>query len=145
MKSFSPERSIVIIFNNIYVVYKFIQNWIILFFTYKCHWNISLYYIIQKYYHILIIHKNIFLLVIYNERNSYQDISKIAGRYIDNIKNTSIIINNYLCKGKFIVFDLSKPKDDSLAIWLRFNILLNLQKEIKVKQKYREKSILVNL
>ena len=51
-----------------------------------------------------------------------------------------MIINSYLRKGEFIVFDLDKPKDNPLAIRLRFDTLLNLQKEIEMKQKHREKS-----
>jgi len=59
-------------------------------------------------------------------------VSKIAGHYTDDIKNASMVINSYLCKGEFIVFDLDRPEDDSLAIRLRFDMLLNLQKEIEL-------------
>ncbi len=42
------------------------------------------------------------------------------------------------------MFDLDKPKDDPFAIWLRFDILLNLQKEIEIRQKYKKKNTLTN-
>ena len=76
----------------------------------------------------------------YNGGGSQQDVSKIAGRYTDNVKNASMVINSYLRRGKFIVFDLIRPEDDPLAIRLRFDTPLNLQKEIKARQKRREKS-----
>jgi hypothetical protein len=71
-------------------------------------------------------------------------VSKIAGRYTDDVKNASMVINSYLWKGKFIVFDLDKPEDDPLAIRLRFDTPLNLQKEIEARQKRREKSASAN-
>ncbi|CAG8642525.1 1193_t:CDS:2, partial [Dentiscutata heterogama] len=69
-----------------------------------------------------------------------KDVSKIAGRYTDDVKGASMVINSYLRKGEFVVFDLSRPEDDPLAIQLRFDTLLNLQKEIEARQKYKEKS-----
>jgi len=55
-----------------------------------------------------------------------------------------MVINSYLQKNKFIVFDLTKPEDDPLAIRLRFDTSLNLQKEIEVRQKRKEKNTLAN-
>ncbi|GES76686.1 hypothetical protein RCL_jg17326.t1 [Rhizophagus clarus] len=75
----------------------------------------------------------------FNGGNSYQDVIKIAGHYTDDVKNASMIINSYLRKGEFIVFDLIRPEDDPLAICLRFNTPLNLQKEIKARQKCKKK------
>ncbi|RIA96327.1 hypothetical protein C1645_815496 [Glomus cerebriforme] len=49
-----------------------------------------------------------------------------------SIQDVSMVINSYLHKEEFIVFDLLRPKDDSLAIRLRFDIPLNLQKEIEM-------------
>ena len=76
----------------------------------------------------------------FNGGSSYQDVSKIAGRYTDDIKNASMVINSYLRKGEFVVFDLIRPEDDLLAIRLRFDIPLNLQREIEVRQKRKKKS-----
>ncbi|CAG8716651.1 20455_t:CDS:2 [Cetraspora pellucida] len=73
---------------------------------------------------------------------SYEDVSKIIRRYTDDVKNASMVINSYLRKGKFIVFDLDRPEDDLLAIWLRFDTLLDLQKEIELWQKHKIKNIL---
>ena len=70
--------------------------------------------------------------------------SKIVGRYADDVKGASMVINSYLRKGEFVVFDLTRPEDDPLAIRLRFNTPLNLQKEIKARQKRKEKSVPTN-
>jgi len=55
-----------------------------------------------------------------------------------------MVINSYLRKGEFVVFDLTRPEDDLLAIRLRFDTPLNLQKEIMVRQKRKEKSASAN-
>ncbi|CAG8509594.1 6744_t:CDS:1, partial [Dentiscutata heterogama] len=62
--------------------------------------------------------KNANYLVLFNSGSLYKDVSKIIHRYTDDIKNASMVINSYLRKGKFIVFDLDRPEDDPLAIWL---------------------------
>ncbi|PKK42126.1 hypothetical protein RhiirC2_804582 [Rhizophagus irregularis] len=118
-----------------------IQNRIIPFFTYGRHQNISPCYVTQKYHHVpMIIHKNISFLVIYNAGSNFQDISKIIGRYTDDVKDASMVINNYLQRGEFIVFDFSRPEDDLLAIRLKFDTPLNLQKEMEARQKRKEKN-----
>jgi len=59
--------------------------------------------------------------------------SKIVIQYTDDVKSASMVINSYLRKGEFIVFDLTRPEDDPLAIRLRFDTSLNLQKKIEVR------------
>jgi hypothetical protein len=83
----------------------------------------------------MIIRENISHLVMFNGGSSYQDVSKITGHYTDDVKNASMVINSYLRKGEFVVFDLTRPEDDPLAIRLRFDTPLNLQKEIEARQK----------
>ncbi len=82
--------------------------------------------------------------MIFNGGGSYQDMSRIADHYTDDVKNASMVINSYLRRGEFIVFDLTRPEDDPLAIRLRFDTPLNLQKEIKARQKCKKKSALAN-
>ena len=43
-------------------------------------------------------------------------------------------IHDYLRKGEFIVFDLTRSEDDPLAIRLRFDTPLDLQKGVKKKK-----------
>ncbi|GBC39162.2 hypothetical protein GLOIN_2v1830120 [Rhizophagus irregularis DAOM 181602=DAOM 197198] len=83
-------------------------------------------------------------IVLFNSGSSIQDVSKIVGRYIDDVKGASMVINNYLRKGEFVVFDLTRPEDDPLAIRLRFDTPLNLQKEIEARQKCKKKSASAN-
>ncbi|CAH1767416.1 4817_t:CDS:2, partial [Entrophospora sp. SA101] len=64
--------------------------------------------------------------------SSYEDISKIIKRYTNDVKDASMVINSYLRKGEFVVFDLDKPEDDPLAIRLRFDTPLDLRKEIQL-------------
>ena len=97
VKLFSPERSTIIIFEDLCVVPDHIQNRIIPFFTHGRHQNISSCYVTQKYHHVpIIIRENISHLVMFNSGGSQQDVSKIAGRYTDDIKNASMVINSYL-------------------------------------------------
>jgi len=141
VKSFSPERSTVIIFEDLCVAPESIQNRIIPFFTHGRHRNISPIYVTQKYHKVpIIIRENISHLVLFNGGSSYQDVSKIIGRYTDDVKNASMVINSYLRKNEFIVFDLSRSEDDPLAIRLRFDTPLDLQKEIELRQKKKIKS-----
>jgi len=139
VKSFSPERSTVIIFEDLCVAPETIQNRIIPFFTHGRHRNISPIYVTQKYHHVpVIIRENLSHLVIFNGGSSYQDVSKIIGRYTDDVKNASMVINSYLRKNEFIVFDLTRSEDDPLAIRLRFDTPLDLQKEIELRQKNKK-------
>ncbi len=82
--------------------------------------------------------------MLFNFGSSYEDVSKIIRRYTDDVKNASLVINSYLRRGEFIVFDLTRSEDDPLAICLRFNTSLNLQKEIEARQKRKEKSASAN-
>ncbi|CAJ0837853.1 3537_t:CDS:2 [Entrophospora sp. SA101] len=63
----------------------------------------------------------------------------LPGRYTDDIKNASMFISNYLRKNEFIEFDLTRSEDDPLAIRLRFDTPLDLQKEIGLRQKKKKK------
>src|SRR5215212_439808 len=98
-----------------------------------------------KYHKIpIFIRENSSHLVLFNSGSSHEDISKIIRRYTDDVKNAFMVINSYLRKGEFVVFDLTRPEDDPLAICLRFDTPLNLQKEIEARQKRKEKSASTN-
>lgn len=145
VRAFSPERSTVIVFEDVCLAPEYIQNQIGQFFGNGRHRNISCVYVAQKYHKIpIFIHENSSHLVLFNSGSSYEDISKIIRRYTDDVKNASMVINSYLRKGEFVVFDLTRPEDDPLAIRLRFDTPLNLQKEIEARQKRKEKSALAN-
>jgi hypothetical protein len=95
-RAFSPERSTVIIFEDLCVASESIQNRIIPFFTHGRHRNISSIYVTQRYHHTpIIIRENISHLVVFNGGSSHQDISKVIGRYTEDVKNTSMVVNSY--------------------------------------------------
>ncbi|CAG8826074.1 285_t:CDS:2, partial [Cetraspora pellucida] len=134
VKSFFPKRSTVIIFEDLCVAPESIQNRIIPFFTHRHHRNISPIFITQKYHHVpMIIHENLSHILMFNGGSSPQDVSKIVSQYTDDVKSASMVINSYLCKNEFIVFDLNRAEDNPLAIRLRFDTLLDLQKEIELR------------
>ncbi|GBC48727.2 hypothetical protein RIR_jg25259.t1 [Rhizophagus irregularis DAOM 181602=DAOM 197198] len=144
-RTFSPERSKLFIFEDLCFAPDHIQNRIGQFFGNGRHRNISCIYIAQKYYKVdTFKRENSTHLVLFNSGSSIQDVSKIVGRYIDDIKGASMVINSYLRKGEFVVFDLTRPEDDPLAIRLRFDTPLNLQKEIEARQKHKKKSVSAN-
>ncbi|RIB11655.1 hypothetical protein C2G38_93109 [Gigaspora rosea] len=80
----------------------------------------------------------------FNSGSSREEISKILRQYTDDVKNASMVINKYLRKGEFIVFDLNKPEDDPHAIRLRFDTPLDLRKEIQLRQKKTMKKLSLN-
>src|SRR6266540_6020216 len=95
----------------------------------------------QKYHKInTFICENTNFLVLFNFSSLYEDVFKNIRCYTDDVKNASLVINSYLRRGKFIVFDLIRSEDDPLAIRLRFDTPLNLQKKIEARQKHKEKS-----
>ncbi|RGB42045.1 hypothetical protein C1646_751514 [Rhizophagus diaphanus] len=94
---FSPERSILIIFEDLCLASEHIQNRISQFFGNGRHQNISSIYVTQKYHKVsTFIRKNISHLVMYNGSDSQQDVFKIASCYTDDVKNASMVINSYL-------------------------------------------------
>ena len=145
VRAFSPERSIVIVFEDICLAPEYIQNQIGQFFGNGRHQNISSIYVTQKYHKApIFIRENASHLVVFNSGSSHEDIFKIIRRYTDDVKNASLVINSYLRRGEFIVFDLTRPEDDPLAIHLRFDTPLKLQKEIEARQKRKKKSASAN-
>jgi hypothetical protein len=118
VKSFLPERSTVIIFKDLCVAPEYIQNQIIPFFTHGRHRNISSIYVTQRYHYTpIIIRENISHLIMFNGGSSPQDISKvIIGRYTEDVKSASMVINSYLRKGEFIVFDLNRSDDQIMIL-----------------------------
>jgi Poxvirus A32 protein len=145
VRAFSPERSTAIIFEDLCLAPDHIQNRISQFFGNGRHRNISCIYVAQKFHKIdTFKRENASHIVICNSGSSHEDISKIIRRYTDDVKNASMVINSYLRKGEFVVFDLTRSEDDPLAIRLRFDTPLNLQKEIEARKRRKEKSAPAN-
>ena len=117
VKAFSPERSTAIVFEDLCLASEHIQNRIGQFFGNGRHRNISCIFVAQKYHKITkFMRENANYLVLFNSGSSYEDVSKIIHRYTDDVKNASMVINSYLRKSEFIVFNLDRPEDNPLAI-----------------------------
>ena len=87
VQSFSPERSTVIVFEDLCLASEHIQNRISQFFGNGRHRNISCIYVSQKYHKIpIFIRENSSHLVLFNSGSSHEDISKIIRRYTDDVK-----------------------------------------------------------
>jgi len=142
-RAFSPERSTAFIFEDLCLAPDHVQNRISQFFGNGRHRNISCVYVTQKYHKVpTFIRENITHLVLFSSGSSCVEISKILRQYTDDVKNASMVINKYLRKGEFIVFDLNKPEDDPHAIRLRFDTPLDLRKEIQLRLKNNEEAII---
>ena len=87
VRAFSPERSTVIVFEDVCLAPEYIQNQIGQFFGNGRHRNISCVYVAQKYHKISTFKReNASQLVVFNSGNSHEDISKIIRRYTDDVK-----------------------------------------------------------
>ncbi|GET03034.1 hypothetical protein GLOIN_2v1786115 [Rhizophagus clarus] len=87
IRIFSPERSKLFIFEDLCLASDHIQNRIGQFFGNRHHRNISCIYITQKYHKVdTFKRENSTHLVLFNYGSSIQDVSKIVGRYTDNVK-----------------------------------------------------------
>ncbi|RHZ78546.1 hypothetical protein Glove_161g43 [Diversispora epigaea] len=127
---FSPERSTVVVFEDLCTESKKIQDRIIPYFISGRHQNISPIYVSQKYQTVpKIIRENLNYLVLFNNGGSREDLIRILRQFVDNPKRASKIIDKHLRERDFVVFDFTKPMDDSLAIKLGWDQPLDLYNE----------------
>jgi hypothetical protein len=124
---FSPDRNTVIVFEDLCAESKKIQDRIIPYFISGRHQGISSIYVSQKYTQTpKIIRENITHLALFRGAGSRDDISRIVHQYTDDPKKASKIIDKHLRDRNFVVFDFTKPIDDSLAIRLGWDTPLEL-------------------
>ncbi|RHZ80867.1 hypothetical protein Glove_131g70 [Diversispora epigaea] len=127
LTKFSPDRSTVVVFENLCVEPKKVQERIIPYFISGRHQNISPIYISQKYTQTpKIIRKNILHLVLFRGSKSRDDICRIVRQYTDDPKKTSKIIDKHLRNRDFIVFDFTKSTEDPLSVRIGWNTSLKL-------------------
>jgi hypothetical protein len=113
---FSPDRNTVIVFEDLCTESKKIQDRIILYFISGRHQGIMSIYVSQKYTQTpKIIRENITHLALFRGAGSRDDISRIVHQYTDDPKKASKIIDKHLRDRNFVVFDFTKPIDDSLG------------------------------
>ena len=124
---FSPERTSVVVFEDLCADPKNIQERIIPYFISGRHQNISPIYVSQKYTQTpKIIRENITHLALFRGSGSREDICRIVRQYTDNAKKASKIIDKHLRKRDFIIFDFTKTTDDPMSIRLGWDLPLDL-------------------
>ncbi|RIB09519.1 hypothetical protein C2G38_2208733 [Gigaspora rosea] len=124
---FSPDRNMVVVFEDLCSESKKIQDRIVPYFISGRHQGVSSIYVSQKYTQTSkIIRENISHLALFRGLGSRDDISRVVHQYTDNPKKASKIIDKHLREREFVVFDFTKPVDNPLAIRLGWDMPLAL-------------------
>ena len=128
---FLPDRSTVVVFEDLCAESKKVQERIIPYFISGWHQNILPIYVSQKYTQTpKIIRENLSHLALFRGAGSRDDIHRIVRQYTDNPKKASKIVDKHLRDREFVVFDFTKPVDDPLTIRLGWDSILNLSDQI---------------
>jgi len=125
ISEFNPDRSTVVVFEDLVNEPKNIQNCIAPYFTSGRHVNISPVYVTQRFYAApKIIRENLSHITLHKGGASFRDIKRIVSEYTEHFNNVAEKIHKEIQNQEFIVFDLHRSHSDPLAIRHRWDIPL---------------------
>ena len=125
VEGFNPQRSTVVIFEDLMNMSKKIQECISDYFSSGRHANISPIYVSQRFFAIpKTIRDNITYISLHVGGGSLFDIKKIIKQYTEHSETLAPIIDEITLKKEFIVFDLRRSKNDPLSIRVRWDTSL---------------------
>lgn len=132
---FNPERSTLVVFDDLMHESKKIQEQIAKYFTHGRHRNISPIYIAQRFFSIYkTIRDNATYIVLHRGGGNLYDIKNIISRYTENSDHLAPIINDLTLKQEFIVIDLRRSKIDPLSIRVRWDKPLEVENSVNIVQ-----------